>query len=425
MITARWVATAFALLQVLAYAAMPYPPGIRTLALGLVAVLAIGNGVFALLERRSASPDASVARSVASFAFDIVIAMAFVTIYTFDPSSALWAILFTIPVDGAIRFGLPGALTGWTTVTLLYTAREIWGSGAFDYPFDWTSVTFRMGLMLIVGVAVGLLARDVDRERARLERALDELERVDRLRTQLIATLAHDIRGPLGLILGALNLLGSGQEVSADTHREVVELASRQAARMRLLATGLLDLARAENGVLELQRAPVALGPLLDRTVSFLEDHGGVTVEVPEGLVVEGDESRLEQVFINLLTNAQRHGATPIVVRAGEQAGGVEISVTAAGRGIDVARAAHLFEPFTAGTRTDSVGLGLWITHELTAAHGGHVAVDPPQPGSGATFRVWLPAGMRERSMAAHPAGKRRAAVNETASEPARMPIAG
>lgn len=177
---ARSVAVPWTFLQVLVYHTQPYPPGVKTQGLLLAAALLVGDVAILVARSRLRTAEAARRLSLAALAFDLLVASGFVWLYTFDQSSALWAILFILPLEGATRFDVPGALGTWAAMTALYVGREVWGSGRYHYPLAFDSISFRMGLALIIGLVGGLAFRDLHRERRRLALALDELGRVDR-----------------------------------------------------------------------------------------------------------------------------------------------------------------------------------------------------------------------------------------------------
>lgn len=133
MILVRWVAVPWALLQVLSYNERPYPAGIEEAALALVALLAAANLALHVSSRRASSPRAVTGIAVAGLLIDTVVISGFVWLYSFDPDTALWAVLFIVPLEGAVLFSLPGAMGAWGVSSILYAAREVWGSRTYDY----------------------------------------------------------------------------------------------------------------------------------------------------------------------------------------------------------------------------------------------------------------------------------------------------
>ncbi len=254
----------------------------------------------------------------------------------------------------------------------------------------------RMTLVLVLSIVLGLMSQDQVMHRARTRAALDEADRLERWRSRLISTLAHDLRGPLGTIGASARLLRQrGEELPPERHGQLLAAMERQAVRVEHLARDLLDLARAEHGTLVVRPEPVPLADAVRQAVALLPEPDRVTVAVPEASRVQADPARLEQVLVNLVGNALHHGAPPVVVSTIESSGPstdrVTIVVSDAGPGVPDALVDRLFEPFAAGESDAAVGLGLWIVRVLVEAHGGRVSYEPAS-GGGACFVVELPA---------------------------------
>jgi signal transduction histidine kinase len=392
MVFVRWLGVVFAVVQVLGYE-QPYPPGVKRLALILTAALAVANVVISVLGLRKLSLRAAHALSVAALIIDVLIVSGFVWLYAFDEVSALWAVLFILPLEGAIRFGLAGALSAWVAATVIYTARELWGSAEYGYPFLWNSVSFRMGIGLLIALVAGLMARNLLRQRAHLARTLSDVRRIDTLRSRLVATLAHDVRNPLTTIRGTFSTLSRhADQLAPDTRDEMIRSAGRQAERLERLASELLDLARLESGRMDLDLQETVLREVVDRGLSFADPDRRFDVRVPAGLTVKADPARLEQIVVNLATNALRYGRPPYLVEARNGEGSdVHLLFRDHGDGVPEADRQALFEPFRSEPERTSVGLGLAIVRALVEAHGGDVAYEPNEP-RGACFRVSLPA---------------------------------
>jgi signal transduction histidine kinase len=382
MVLVRWVAVFWGAAQVALYDAVPYPAGVQEVAYGLIGLLAAANvAIWFLLRGASDLPGARRVAS-AGLALEIVTASALVWLYAFDQISAMWAILFLIPAAGAVRFHLVGALGAWAVAAGSYVAREFWAASRYGAELSTVSITFRMGLLLLVALIVGLLARDLVRERARI-RALEQW------RGRLVAMLAHDIRSPLSAIDVSLASMRPG--LPEQTRVELVEVARRQVARLLALTEDLLTLASAERDHLTVSPQRVPLREIVDRALSYTDAGGRVEVDVDDGLMVDADPARLEQVIVNLVTNALRHGRPPVRLSAAEADEGVCVEVSDHGDGVPEGVISTLFEPFSRTDTDGSVGLGLWVVHELVSAHGGGVTYDGEE-GRGARFRVDLPA---------------------------------
>jgi signal transduction histidine kinase len=394
MVMVRWAAVVFALIQVLAYE-QPYPPGVEGTALALAGALAVANVFISFLALRPLGLAGARVLSMVAMTIDVAVVSGFVWLYAFDQESALWAVVFLLPLEGAIRFGLPGALGAWAVATVSYAAREVWGSTQYGYPFLWNSVSFRMGIGLLIALVAGFMARNLLRQRADLARALAGLRRVDLLRSRLVAALAHDVRNPLTTIRGTLRTLArDGGRLPEPTKDELIRSADRQAERLERLSTELLDLARMEEGRLDLHMQETRLREVVDRGLSWADPQQRFDVRVDPDVAVRVDPARLEQMVVNLATNALQYGRPPFAVTASDGSGSmVEVLFTDHGPGVHPSDRDGLFEPFHVEADGGSVGLGLAIVRALAEAHGGGLDYWPNEP-EGACFRLRLPAAV-------------------------------
>ncbi len=169
MVRVRWAAVAFGLLQVLTYY-LPYPPSLRALALGLVAVLAGGNIAIWLIMRIVTTAAGLRQLSVGGLILDTAITLGFAFVYTFDQETAIWALIYILPLEGAIRFQMKGAMLAMAGATILYVAREVYGADVYGNDFLLTSISFRMGLGFIIAGVSGATASSLVKERADVER---------------------------------------------------------------------------------------------------------------------------------------------------------------------------------------------------------------------------------------------------------------
>jgi signal transduction histidine kinase len=218
----------------------------------------------------------------------------------------------------------------------------------------------------------------------------EELGRQQQLRRDLASDVAHELRAPLTGLRCRLESLIDGLTISTPA-----TLATLQDDLVHLgrLVDDLQDLAVAEAGEIRLQRATIPVAPLVQSAVraAALEGDARLRLEVAPGIEMYADETRIRQVLVNLLTNADRH--TPvdgsIVVRSAAQEDDVVIEVRNSGSTLD---ARHLERVFDRFYRTDparqrstgGTGLGLAIVKSLIEAHGGHVWAR--SDGEGVTF---------------------------------------
>jgi len=210
----------------------------------------------------------------------------------------------------------------------------------------------------------------------------------DRLRRQLMADVAHELRTPLAILQGRIEGLLDGVYPRDEAHLAELLEETRHLSR---LVEDLGTLAHAEAGALELRKEAVDLGDLVRDVAAALPRP--IAVEVPAGLsAIEVDPVRIRQVLLNLLANALRH--TPvedvIAVEVQAQPQRMLIRVRDTGSGIAPEDLPRLFERFHKGSGSRGSGLGLPIARKLVLAHGGDIGIEST-PGQGTEVTVSLP----------------------------------
>lgn len=222
--------------------------------------------------------------------------------------------------------------------------------------------------------------------------------RQERSRADLVSTVAHELRSPLTSVKGfTATLLNKWERFTEDQKKLMLETVNADADRVTRLITELLDVSRMESGRLELRRQPIDLPARVQRTFSGLTAAGQPAdrfgLEVAEALPeVWADPDKVDQVLVNLLENAVRHGGGQVHVAVAPDEEGVAVTVADEGPGIEPEAVDRLFMKFWKGDRGGGTGLGLYITKGLVEAHGGTIEAGGA-PGGGALFRFTLPAG--------------------------------
>ena len=229
---------------------------------------------------------------------------------------------------------------------------------------------------------------------------LAPLEETERLRTEFLGLVSHELRSPLTSIKGSADtLLEEWDALDPAEAREFFRLIAEQAGHMRGLIADLLDAGRMDSGTLSVSPEPTAVADLVERARStFLtgEAPRGVAVDLADGLpLVMADRRRIVQVLNNLLANAARHTAAGSVIRVAAAADGQEVAVSVAddGDGVPAEALPQLFRKHAGGgSGTASHGLGLAISKGLVEAHGGRIRAESEGPGQGTTVTFTLPA---------------------------------
>jgi signal transduction histidine kinase len=220
-----------------------------------------------------------------------------------------------------------------------------------------------------------------------------------RQREDLLHVVSHDLRAPLGALIGQAQLLRRRDAGDAWVVARA-DAILRAASRLDSMVEDLVDAARSESGHLRLALERVDLEPfleeLLERMGASLEvDRVRLSLPGAGRLAVRADPRRLERILVNLITNALKFAPEGTVRLGADRGDGwVAISVADDGPGIDAADVGRLFTRYYRGRQAPSVdglGLGLYGARLLVEAHGGRLSVQS-SPGEGATFRVELPA---------------------------------
>ncbi len=268
------------------------------------------------------------------------------------------------------------------------------------------------GLMMVLREpgtdrAMGFLKILRDRTDARrweemLEREAEELKASDQRKNEFLATLAHELRNPLAPIRTGVALIHHAPHDS-DAVQRAAAMMERQVRHMVRLIDDLLEVSRITRRQIELQPSLVRLSAIVQAAIETSRpaiDESGHTlsVDVPDDVVVSADETRMAQVFANLLNNAAKYTSPGGRIRlaARREAGEAVISIRDNGAGIPPQMLPHIFEMFSqgdpaSGRQGGGLGIGLTIVRELVEMHGGRVEVHSEGPGLGSTFTVRLP----------------------------------
>lgn len=211
--------------------------------------------------------------------------------------------------------------------------------------------------------------------------------------SEFVGLVVHELRSPITVIVGlAATLAARRHELTEEQIDDSLSLIHSQGGQLADLVDDLLDLAQVEAGRFAVALRPVNLVRACRRAIETAPPPPGRSVElaVLEGVWVGADPVRLEQVFVNLLTNAYRYGGPHIRLEAGRTAEGVLVGVSDDGGGVRAELVGRLFEKFSRdGGDAHGAGLGLAIVQGLVEAFEGKIWYEAAQP-RGARFALLL-----------------------------------
>lgn len=265
---------------------------------------------------------------------------------------------------------------------------EVYGAAGAERVFE----SVKTPLRDIAGVVSGLVG---------ISRDVTELRTAARRKDEFLATLSHELRNPLAPIRYGLQVLRTAPPAAAAPTRAMIE---RQLDHLVRLVDDLLDVARVSQGKITLRRERLTVHDLVQSVLEAarpLVEAGRHRLEVAldaPTLVVDGDRTRLVQVFTNLLTNAVKYSehGTRIRIDAARDGTMIALAVTDEGVGIAPALLPTIWDIFTQVRDTldkaqGGLGIGLSLVRKLVEMHGGTVHATSDGPGCGSTFTVRLP----------------------------------
>jgi signal transduction histidine kinase len=256
---------------------------------------------------------------------------------------------------------------------------------------------------ILRGEVLGL-NRELNNLTRQLHQTNAELRELNQLKDQFLGMAAHDLRAPVGVIISYSKFVldEAGETLSAE-HREFLQTCRASAEGMQRLIENFLDVSVIESGQLRLEPGPITVPELLGgvgpvaRLVAE-KKRVSVLMETPDNVLpLHVDTAKLQQVLVNLISNAVQHSqpGQRVWVSAHRDAQAVIFAVRDEGQGLSVEYQARLFTAFgragtkkTAGER--STGLGLAIARKVVEAHGGRIWIESV-PGQGATFLFSVP----------------------------------
>ena len=304
---------------------------------------------------------------------------------------ALFQRLFYVPIIlGAYWFGFRWGLILSLLSGLVYAPHVFFQWSAIPMAADSKYVEIIM--FVIIASLVGTLSDVQKLQQRKLLEATGQLHRMDRLSLlgQLAAGLAHEIRNPLGSLIGSDEILA--ESIGKDHPKyEFIEILQKEHRRLRDKLNEFLNFAKPSPP----QLLPNQLNDVVRSTVSLIAKQAAdsncpIILNLDEQLpMVPMDAAHMQQILLNLLLNGVQsmpEGGT-LTVATKQENNSIEVSVRDEGTGIDKDTINRIFDPFYS-TKSEGTGLGLSIVKQLTEAMNGTIAVESDDRGTGFTLRI-------------------------------------
>ncbi len=235
-------------------------------------------------------------------------------------------------------------------------------------------------------------------------RDITKLKEIDKIKSQFVSMVAHELRAPLAAIKGWLEIVITGEgDGDAEQQKQWLQRASDRSDSLLALVNDLLEINRMEAGKIAQKIEPVQLTDLIKKIVDFLKPEAGkkeITVEVklPENLpLIQADQRDMEKLFTNLITNAIKYNTEngSVTIEGKVEASFVCYRVKDTGIGISPENLTHIFDDFYRADddrikKITGTGLGLTIAKKIVNSHHGHIEVESKVE-QGSNFSVYFP----------------------------------
>lgn len=386
----------------------PFLPTFQTWWFGHALGLAVVGSFILALDMRAVRAMFNPWRALETVLLFGLLIVVCVTIY-FLVDIPLGFVMAPMLIVIAARLRVLGATAALVVISVMALSSLMLGQGSWGLAVgDLAERAVLLQLTILFGylpiVLVASLLEERDRLSARARAGQVRAEKASAAKSRLLANVAHEIKSPIGGVIGIGDLWSTGQlGPVTETQAEMAAMLVRTARQVETLSHDLLDVARAESGAVKVEMRPTDIPGILEdvrRTTAMRPEARALSIKViceGDGLVALADSQRLSQVVDNLATNAVKYGAAggEVLFRARRVYDGVRIEVSDKGPGLSSDKQAQLFEPFNRlGLERSAIeghGIGLALAKRLIEIQGGSIGVESVA-GEGATFWIELPA---------------------------------
>lgn len=402
MTRVRWFGAAFGALSIALQETYP-SRSTEIAAWALVGALAVGNLVIWGIQGRVENAAAQRRLGHCAFVFDAVVIAGLVWVFSFEDPYATWALLFVVPMEGALRYRFKGAVVAASGVAVFFAVQSVHVADLRGEAFDYSTYVFVMCLSFLIAGVTGSMAENWHSQREALRVQGLRLAELDRLKDRFLAVTSHEIRGPLTAIIGGIDTVRKRAATLNQEQRDgLLDMTAQQGKQLARMVDDLLITSQLQGGNLKLHPHPCNLHDTvhqaLDAAAPKRRDH---RLEVfVEPLTCIADGARISQVVRNLVENAYKY--TPkrsrVSVTAAAEPRGIVIKVEDDGPGIPAEKRDTMFDAFTRVDETaaghEGAGLGLFVVGQLVEAMKGRIDVSSSSEGT--CFAIHLPCEITE-----------------------------
>ena len=401
LIKIRWFGVLFGVVSILVTPTWPDDLN-RALTWLLVAALAIGN-LFIWGAMGRLRTDHSISRlGLGVFIFDAAVIISLVWLAAYERPYVTWALLILIPLEGALRYRLQGALLAAGAAALLFLPQALWSVDVRESGFDSSTYVFIVGLLGTIAAVTGTMAENWHRKNAAFLHQTLKLAEVDKLKDRFLAITSHEIRGPLTAIIAGLETVRKrADRLRPEQRDQLLRMMSTQGEQLSRLVDDLLVTSQLQSATLGLEKDWVSIEVIIEQALqaAATKRRSHMLEVYTQPYECEVDASRISQIVRNLVENSYKY--TPekkrVSVTAKAADGYLVLEVADEGPGIPEDKREVLFDAFSRIEETaagqDGVGLGLYLVSQLVSAMDGEI--DLASSSEGTSFTIRIPCAIR------------------------------
>lgn len=394
----RWFGVVFGLISTTIQPDSLPDPAARLRGYVLVLVLLVGSLFIWGLNNRFETEREQRRLGLLGFVFDIAVVSGIVFNFADEAQYMTWALLLVLPLEGALRYQMKGALVTVGYVAGFFVVQSIERAALTGTSFDLDAYIFVVGLAGLIALVTGSMADQWMAQAGAFEDQSLKLAEVDELKDRFLAITSHEIRGPLTAIIAGVDTVRRKKDrLSTKQQDRLLEMVYLQGHQLARLVDDLLITSQVTAGHLALQPQWAELQPTINQALeaaaSKRRDH---QLEVfVEPISCEMDASRIGQIVRNLVENAYKYtpATSRVSVTSRAVSRGFTLEVSDSGKGIPADKRDSLFKAFSRIEETsagqDGVGLGLYVVSQLVNAMKGRI--DLASSEAGTTFNIFIP----------------------------------